>query len=579
MAEQNAVTEQESRYVDMQRRFYEELSNARACAAKNSVSLSETTYRKLLSDVLKAKRTAKKEPRDYWFLNRYDVMVIGNKSKLIYPVREGVNAIRFYVPDSELFDVLHEAHLAVGHGGRDRMLKELSPKYKNITRYDIELYLQICEPCQKKQKGAKKGALVLPMVFSDFNSRCQVDLIDFQSHPDGEYKFIMAYQDHLTKFVVLVLKALKSKTAEEVAHNLVDIFTLLGAPSILQSDNGREFANAVVTSLKQHWPSLKIVHGKPRHSQSQGSVERANQDIENMLCTWMQDKKTGRWSEGLRFLQLMKNRAVHSGIRRTPYEALFGCKAKVGLATSSLPQDVLQDVQTEEQLEEIIESVQTIPREETDRPLQERDSIALDETSEVVLHDGRNQSHGEEMVTEEASISLICCVCLKETSGAYTCRNCGRKVHAICGHAIRDDRYEKMEGYEANILCNLCFNIDNAGKAKVESKLNLEIQAKRMKVDSDKQFLPARLGATVRVPVPDVDRGRGDARNLLAVGMSVTEKGFYRLGTAQGVLNQLYARSGFTPCRKELIRIEDVPNQEIPLRSAAIAQSTGTRVS
>ncbi|KFD62379.1 LOW QUALITY PROTEIN: hypothetical protein M514_25502 [Trichuris suis] len=355
----------------------------------------------------------------------------------------------------------------------------------NITRYDIELYLQICEPCQKKQKGAKKGALVLPMVFSDFSSRCQVDLIDFQSHPDGEYKFIMAYQDHLTKFV-----ALKSKTAEEVAHNRVDMFTLLGAPSILQSDDGREFANKVVTSLKQHWPSLKIVHGKPRHSQSQGSVERANQDIENMLCTWTQDKKTDRWSDGLRFVQLTKNRAFHTGIKRTPYEALFGCKAKVGLATSSLPQDVLQDIQTEEELEEIIES--------------------------------------------------------------------------------------KMEGYEANILCNLCFNIGNAGKAKVESKLNLERQAKRMKVDSDKQFLPVRLGATVRVPAPDVDRGQVDARNLLAVVMSVTENGFCRLGTAQGVLNQLYARSGFTPCRKELIRIEDVPNQEIPVRSTAIAQSTGS---
>ncbi|KFD49692.1 hypothetical protein M513_09389 [Trichuris suis] len=351
MAEQNAVTEQESRYVDMQRRFYEELSNARTSAAKNSVFLSETTYRNLLSDALKAKKTAKKEPRDYWLLNRYDVMVIGNKSKLIYPVREGVNAIRFYVPDSELFDVLHEAHLAVGHGGRDRTLKELSPKYMNITRYDIELYLQICEPCQKKQKGAKKGVAVLPMVFSNFNLRCQ---------------------------------ALKSKTAEEVAHNRVDMFTLLGAPSILQSDDGREFANKVVTSLKQHWPSLKIVHGKPRHSQSQGSVERANQDIENMLCTWTQDKKTDRWSDGLRFVQLTKNRAFHTGIKRTPYEALFGCKAKVGLATSSLPQDVLQDIQTEEELEEIIESVQTIPREERDSPLQETDSIAQEKKNETV---------------------------------------------------------------------------------------------------------------------------------------------------------------------------------------------------
>ncbi|KHJ41552.1 hypothetical protein D918_08404 [Trichuris suis] len=316
------------------------------------------------------------------------------------------------------------------------------------------------------------------------------------------------------------------------------MFTLLGAPSILQSDDGREFANKVVTSLKQHWPSLKIAHGKPRHSQSQGSVERANQDIENMLCTWTQDKKTDRWSDGLRFVQLTKNRAFHTGIKRTPYEALFGCKAKVGLATSSLPQDVLQDIQTEEELEEIIESVQTIPREERDSPLQETDSIAQEKKNETKL---------------------------------WQKSSC-----AICGHAIRDDRYEKMEGYEANILCNLCFNIGNAGKAKVESKLNLERQAKRMKVDSDKQFLPVRLGATVRVPAPDVDRGQVDARNLLAVVMSVTENGFCRLGTAQGVLNQLYARSGFTPCRKELIRIEDVPNQEIPVRSTAIAQSTGS---
>lgn len=87
-----------------------------------------------------------------------------------------------------------------------------------------------------------------PMVFSNFNSL--IDLIDFQSQPDREYKFIMVYQDHLTKFVVL--RPLKSKTAEEVAYHLLDIFTMFGAPSILQSDNGREFANKVVSSLMEY---------------------------------------------------------------------------------------------------------------------------------------------------------------------------------------------------------------------------------------------------------------------------------------------------------------------------------------
>ena len=64
-----------------------------------------------------------------------------------------------------------------------------------------------------------------------------------QSQPDEAFKFILNYQDHLTKFVRL--KALKTKTAKEVADHLLMIMLEQGAPSILQSDNGREFANKV----------------------------------------------------------------------------------------------------------------------------------------------------------------------------------------------------------------------------------------------------------------------------------------------------------------------------------------------
>ncbi|GFO11639.1 integrase core domain protein [Plakobranchus ocellatus] len=81
----------------------------------------------------------------------------------------------------------------------------------------------------------------------------EVDLIDFQSRPDEQYKFMMVYYlDHLTNFVVL--RALKRKCEEEVAYKLVDIFTLLGALTVLQSYNGREFANNVGSSLKSTGP-------------------------------------------------------------------------------------------------------------------------------------------------------------------------------------------------------------------------------------------------------------------------------------------------------------------------------------
>lgn len=92
-----------------------------------------------------------------------------------------------------------------------------------------------------KQKREKKGIVSKPMIFNDLNSRCQVDLIDFQSHADGKYKFVLVYQDHLTTFVIL--RPLETKRAEEVAYYLVGIFTIFGAPVVLQSDNGRQFCN------------------------------------------------------------------------------------------------------------------------------------------------------------------------------------------------------------------------------------------------------------------------------------------------------------------------------------------------
>lgn len=183
------------------------------------------------------------------------------------------------------------------------------------------------------------------------NSRGQVDLIDMQTEPDERYKFILNYQDHLTKFVFL--KPLKSKRATEVAYNLLDIFCIIGAPYILQSDNGREFTAAVINELADMFDA-KIIHGKPRHSQSQGSVERANQDVRDILVSWMADNKSTNWANGLRFVQLKKNRSFHRGINRSPYEAMFGVPIRNGLFDSNIPHEVLQNITGEEELENIL---------------------------------------------------------------------------------------------------------------------------------------------------------------------------------------------------------------------------------
>jgi len=68
--------------------------------------------------------------------------------------------------------VLHDAHQSLGHGGRNRMLYELNSKFKNITRFEVDFYLSLCELCQLKHKKIRKGLVVKPIISNEFNSRC-----------------------------------------------------------------------------------------------------------------------------------------------------------------------------------------------------------------------------------------------------------------------------------------------------------------------------------------------------------------------------------------------------------------------
>ena len=171
------------------------------------------------------------------------------------------------VSKGELYNVIHNCHLSMGHAGRDKLSLELNRTYHNISRRLVDIYLATCLVCDEKRNRPRKNVVVKPIITEDLNARAQVYLICFESQKDGQFSQILTYQDHLSKFVQLC--ALRPKRAEEVAKNLVDIFCIFGAPAILQSDNGLEFTARVIEECASLWPGLNIVHGQPRHSQSQ----------------------------------------------------------------------------------------------------------------------------------------------------------------------------------------------------------------------------------------------------------------------------------------------------------------------
>ena len=107
--------------------------------------------------------------------------------KLIYPMNSEDEKIRYYLCIDELFPELLHVHQKVGHGGRDRMLKEIQGQLKSVSRGIVMDFLAGCELCEKKWFNKQTGSVVKPILSSHMNSRGQVDLIEMQSSPDGDY--------------------------------------------------------------------------------------------------------------------------------------------------------------------------------------------------------------------------------------------------------------------------------------------------------------------------------------------------------------------------------------------------------
>ncbi|XP_064112756.1 KRAB-A domain-containing protein 2-like [Macrobrachium nipponense] len=198
---------------DLEAHFREELFQR--SEGKKSVLLPKEEYNEIISELTAIDKSGKKTPHEYYLLKKYEILKCGDVLKLIRRRTANEDPIYFATLE-DTFDIIKRAHIATGHRGRYKMVKELSKKYANITHDAISIYKSLCIDCQRTRKRpTTKGTVVRPILTKNFGSRSQVDLVDMQAMKQGNYKWIMVYQDHLTKFCVL--RPLTSKRAAEVA--------------------------------------------------------------------------------------------------------------------------------------------------------------------------------------------------------------------------------------------------------------------------------------------------------------------------------------------------------------------------
>lgn len=120
-----------------------------------------------------------------------------------------------------------------------------------------------------------------------------------QTKADGNFRFICHVVDHFSQFHFVY--PLKTKTGEETAKMLKEkVLCYVGLPSILHTDNGSEFVNAMMKTLLVLWPGqCEFIQGNPGHSQSQGLVEHGNKTIELMISAKEHDTNTCTWASWL----------------------------------------------------------------------------------------------------------------------------------------------------------------------------------------------------------------------------------------------------------------------------------------
>jgi hypothetical protein len=85
-----------------------------------------------------------------------------------------------------------------------------------------------------------------------------------------------------------------------------------------------------------------MVRGLPRHSESNGGVERVNQTVECKIGAWLKDNNSMVWSVGCKIIQWRYNTHYHESIKKTPYEITFGQPPQVGISNLPITSEVLK---------------------------------------------------------------------------------------------------------------------------------------------------------------------------------------------------------------------------------------------
>ncbi|KAL0241825.1 hypothetical protein GEMRC1_007060 [Eukaryota sp. GEM-RC1] len=189
---------------------------------------------------------------------------------------------------------------------------------------DMKTHCRQCPACQKTAPLVKTTIKSSGNLWSDKPfAKMNVDTIGPLPTDTSGNIYLLVFIDSFTRFTILC--PLKKLNDHETAYSLVcNVCAIFGIPDIIHSDNGKEFANHVLTDVCNQF-DITTNKSIPSYSPSNGLVERRHRDILQALRKMLIDfNDYDNWSKNIPLVQLLVNTTKSRVTGFTPYELMFG---------------------------------------------------------------------------------------------------------------------------------------------------------------------------------------------------------------------------------------------------------------
>ena len=235
----------------------------------------------------------------------------------------------------------HEAILG-GHMGVQKTIDRITSNfYWPGLQGDVSRFCKSCDICQRtlpKGKVPKAPLDDMPLVDVPFK-RVAVDIIG-PIHPMSEKgkRWILTLVDHATRYPEAI--ALSSIDTQTVAESLLDIFSRVGFPEEILSDNGSQFTSDMMREVTR-LISLKQLTTSPYHPMCNGLVEKYNGTLKLVLKRLCEERPKD-WDRYLPAVLFSYREVPQESTRFSPFELLYGRNVRG-------PMDILRNLWTKEQ--------------------------------------------------------------------------------------------------------------------------------------------------------------------------------------------------------------------------------------